>query len=96
MLADKQYVNEINELICEITEEYAALPYARDQLSNVQKSDLELTISDQLFLDVLLMKIRGKTISYATAKKKLNTEQEQTLEKLIEDLEKKHNPTDYD
>ena len=32
--------------------------------------DLQFTISDQLFLDVLLMEIRSKTIAYTSKKKK--------------------------
>ena len=36
--------------------------------------DIQFLISDQLFLDVLLMKIRSKTISYATMKKKCGSE----------------------
>jgi len=40
----------------------------QEQLSNIPKCDIQFVLSDQLFLDVLLTKIRSKTISYATMK----------------------------
>ena len=55
-----------------VVEEYAALPYIREQLSKIPKCDIQFVISDQLFLDVLLMKIRSQTISYAAMKKRLD------------------------
>ena len=54
-------------------------------LSN--ENDLQLTISDQLFLETLLMEIRGKTISYSSYKKKQNQQKEEKLEKEIEQME---------
>ena len=42
---------------------------------------MQFVISDQLFLDVLLMKIRTKTISYATMKKRQTEEKEKKLRK---------------
>ena len=43
--------------------------YDKASISGIAKSDLELTVSDKVFLDFLLMKIRSRTISYATMKK---------------------------
>ena len=40
----------------------------REQLSKIPKCDIQFVISDQLFLDVLLMKISSKTVSYAAMK----------------------------
>ena len=37
-------------------------------------STLQLAINDQLFLETLLMEIRGKSISYASYKKKILNE----------------------
>ena len=70
LLKDKTFVNEINDVIKTVIEECAALPYCREQLPLIPKLDIQFVISDQLFLDVLLMKIRSKTILYATMKKK--------------------------
>ena len=71
LLKDKLFAEEINDVIKAVVEEYAALPYIREHLSKILKCDIQFDISDHLFLDVLLMKIRSKTISYATMKKKL-------------------------
>ena len=72
LLKDKLFAEEINDVIKAVVEEYAALPYIREQLSKILKCDTQFVISDQLFLDVLLMKIRSKTISYAAMKKRLD------------------------
>ena len=72
LLKDKLFAEEINDVIKAVAEEYAALPYIREQLSKIPKCDIQFVISDQLFLNVLLMKIRSKTISYAAMKKHLD------------------------
>ena len=61
-----------NDVIKAVIKEYAALPYIWEQLSNIPKCDIQFAILDQLFLDVLLMKIRSKTIYYATMDKTLD------------------------
>ena len=89
LLKDKLFANEINDVIRTVIEEYAALPYSREQLPFIQKCDIQFVISDQLFLDVLLMKIRSKTISYATMKKCVDQEKERDLQNNIQSLETK-------
>jgi hypothetical protein len=89
LLMDKTYIEEINKEINCVKSEYAAFPYKRNTLENIPPSDIELTIPDQLFLDVLLMKIRTKTISYASVKKRGLEEKEKTLQARIEMLEAK-------
>ena len=39
-------------------------------MTEIRNKDIQFTINDQLFLDTLLMEIRGKTISYASYKAK--------------------------
>ena len=73
LLKDKKYIDEINDEINNVIEQYAAPHYDKASISGIAKSDLELTVSDKVFLDFLLMKIRARTISYATMKKKKNT-----------------------
>ena len=89
LLKDKLFAEEINDVIKAVVEEYAALPYIREQLSKIPKCDIQFVISDQLFLDVLLMKIRSKTISYAAMKKRLDEQKEKDLENSIQSLEAK-------
>ena len=44
--------------------------YNIEFIENNENSNIQLTISDQLFLEVLLTEIRGKTVSYSAIKKK--------------------------
>ena len=46
LLKDKQYLDEINELIDNIIVEYAVFPYAKDSIINTSKDE----IKKQLFL----------------------------------------------
>ena len=89
LLKEKEYLETINTVIEEIKKEYAACPYNQDNISNIPNNEIQFVINDQLFLDTLLMKIRDRTISYATKKRKKNTETEQILEKKINLLEQK-------
>ena len=72
-MKNKLFAEKINDAIKAVVEEYAALPYIREQLSKIPKCDIQFVISDQPFLDVLLMKIRSKTISYGAINKKTHT-----------------------
>lgn len=89
LLKDKNYIDEVNEVIRVVKSEYAAFPYNRESIEAIANLDLQLIISDQLFLDTLLMKIRDKTISYATMKKRKSAEFEKSLELIILRLERK-------
>ena len=60
----------MNSEIQNVTEEYAASHYDPSTLHNTPKSEIEFSIPDKLFLDFMLMKIRSKTIAYASMKKK--------------------------
>ena len=88
LLKDEQYLDEINELIDNIIVEYAVFPYARDSINNIPKDEIQLLVSDDTLLDILLMEIRSKTIAYATMKKKRENKKETDLEKDIQKLEK--------
>ena len=89
LLKDKLFANEINDVKRIVIEEYAALPYSQEQFLFIPKCDIQFVISDQLFLDVLLTKIRSKTISYATMKKGVDPEKERDLQNNIQSLETK-------
>ena len=51
------------------------------------RSELQFVINDQLFLDTLLMEIRGESISYASFKNKQRNNREKYLIKQIEELD---------
>ena len=87
LLNDIQYINTINKKIHEVKEQYSLPVYNTMNLHNIPESDLQLSINDQLFLDTLLMEIRGETISYSSHKKKQNDKKETQLAANILKLE---------
>ena len=89
LLRDKEYLDQVNIEIQNVTEEYAADHYDRSTLHNIPKSKIELSIPDKLFLDFMLMKIRSETIAYASMKKKKTQEKEHNLQKSIKEIETK-------
>ena len=50
--------------------------YNIDNLHEVPSSELQFTISDHLFLDVLLMEIRNAVMGYSVKKKRQDNEEE--------------------
>ena len=70
---DPEYVKMITDTIRDTTSLYAEDVYNKDFLKNAtpeQLQDIVCTIDPQLFLEALLLEIRGKTISYCAWKKK--------------------------
>ena len=68
LLKNKTYAELINRTIDETILEYAILTYNIETIDNIYK-DVNFTIADTLFLDTLLMKIRGKTITFSAKEK---------------------------
>ena len=60
LLNDIQYINAINKMIHEVKEQYSLPVYNAANLHNIPESDLQFSINDQIFLDTLLMEIRGE------------------------------------
>ena len=87
LLSDINYLNIINDKINEIKTQYALPIYNIENINNISNTDLQFTINDQLFLDTLLMEIRGKTISYSCYKKKETDKQEREIIEKIDKLE---------
>ena len=59
LLYDADYVNAIKEKILDVKKQYAALAYNFDNINEVNNDDLHFTINSQLFLETLLMEVRG-------------------------------------
>ena len=95
LLKDKHYVDEINAEIKNVIEEYADIS-DNPSLHDIPKSEIKLKISDKIFLDFLLMKIRSKTIAFATIKKRKAREKEVNLEQEIRHIEMKEEKTELD
>lgn len=82
LLKDTKYVEEIKTVIQEVKQTYAT-----NMQNDTSNEDIIFNINDQLFLETLLMMIRGHTIKYSSVKKKKSLEEEKQLEEEIKDLE---------
>ena len=87
LLTDTEYLKIINSKILEVKKQYCLPVYNLDTIDEIPDDELQLTINDQLFLETLLMEIRGKSISYATYKKKLTNKEETELVKKIQTID---------
>ena len=88
LLYDVDYVKIVKNVIRETKKEYCNLVYDFAEIDNVPLDEISFQIDDDLFLETLLMKIRGETIAYASRKKKLENLREKELEQQILDHEK--------
>ncbi len=95
LLFDKEYISIIQTVIKEEIEKYKT---ASCNVNNSDSEEIELVISNQLFFECLKLAIRGKTISYASYKKKLKVNREKALEQKILDFENNimNNPIDVE
>ena len=78
LLKYPDYLNCVKNCITEVKKQYAIPIY---RLDNIDK------ISDKMFLEMLLLNIRGNTIRFSSRVKKLCNEQEKKLCEEIENLE---------
>lgn len=69
---------------------YAVPVYNNASIDKIPNDEIQFTVNDQLFLETLLMEIRGKCISYSSYAKKKNNEKEKTLINQIKHLEEKY------
>ena len=66
LLGDGKYVLEVKKIITAVKKQYALRIYNHDGIDDIPNEPIELDVSDQLFFEMLLLEIRGKTISYAS------------------------------
>ena len=93
LLKDRKYIEEVKSCITKVKEQFMIPVYNFENIKGNENDDsLHFTISDQLFLDVLMMEIRGKTISYSAFKQKQKRERENKLITEIANLENSPNP----
>ena len=88
LLYEKDYSKIVREKIIDLKKQYAALIYNRDKIQEIDDNELQLTINVQLFLEMLLLEIRGKTISFASYIKKIKEQRIRDLQEEIATLEK--------
>ena len=82
LLKDKKYIEEVKNTIREVINTYAL---NNENINDV--NEVAFNINDQLFLETLLMTIRGNTIKYCSIKKKVKLEDENKLLQEIKELE---------
>ena len=88
LLKDKKYVDTIKKVIEDVKQTYGTNIRPGENISN---QNLQFSINDQLFLETLLMIIRGNTIKFSSIKKKENIREEQNLEHEIKEIENEIN-----
>lgn len=67
--------------------------YKKENVRNIDNEVIKLIITDQTFLDVLLIKIRGRLISFAAFKKKKEINKKEKVLKRCPQLGTKLNRT---
>ena len=94
-LKEKDFVTLVNRCIKEEYQKYAFPVYSPQYLYNVA-NDIGLNIDYDLFLEVVLLRIRGEAIKYGSMKKRLGNQQQKQLEREIEQLETVTKDNDLD
>lgn len=87
LLNDIEYINTINNKIKEIKQQYALPVYNLDNLDNIPDDEIQFVIDDQLFLETLLMELRGKSISFSSFRKKQTDKVEKEIIEKIKHIE---------
>lgn len=86
LLKDRKYIEEVKRTVEEVKLTYKTNENLR-QHENISNQNIKFNINDQLFLETLLMIIRGSTIKYSSIKKRNKLEEENKLENEISILE---------
>ena len=87
LLKDKLFIEKTKKVILDVVKQYALPVYNPDNIGSIEKSEILFNINDQLFFDILLVEIRGSTISYASYKKRKDQQEETELIEKINQLE---------
>ena len=88
LLVHDDFITNIKGVINSIVECYAVPVYNPVNLHLINHHEIQFTIDDQLFFEVLLCAIRGACISYSVYKKRDRDKRQAILEKELEDLNK--------
>ena len=93
LLKDTNYVTTVKTVIDDTINLYKINNNNNNNNNNntVPDDNIQFTINDQLFLETLLIMIRGETIKYSSIKKKENMQEEIKLEKEILEIEENIN-----
>ena len=91
LLRDKTCVYLVKQVILDLKKEYALPVYDRNNIHLMDDEELVLTINDQLFFLMILLKITGSCISYCSFRKKEETRMEDEIMSSIKYLELEDN-----
>ena len=64
LLKHPEYFKIINEAIMTVKTQYAIPVYNVEYLESIPDSDIKFTITDNIFLETLLLKLRGESIKF--------------------------------
>ena len=89
LLKEQSYLDLVNSIIDEEKHKYSVPVYNLYHIGKIPDSSVSFTISDDHFLEMVLLRIRGETIKFASIQKRKKSEQENRLVKEIANLESK-------
>ena len=97
LLRDPNYLQMTKQVIVDTVRSYACPIYAEYYVNSLEsREDIQFTISDELFLETLLMNIRAKTIMFSIQKRRHLIEKEDRLLKELNECESLPNPSSQD
>ena len=96
LLYNIDFVKEVKESILSTKKQYAALVYSVDNISEVENELYVSTINPQLFLEIILLNIRSVSIAFSSALKKKENDRTNSLNLIIEELEKSDPVANYE
>ena len=88
LLSNPDYLTLVNKTILEVKAEHTIPVYSPEFIETALDSDITFTIEEDLLLEMILFKIRAKTIQFATEVKKRKDSIEQNLINEIDKAEK--------
>ena len=74
-----KYVNKVNEFILKFKKQHCLPVYNIENIDNIPDDKIQFILNDQMFLEILLLELRGLTISYASFKKRRLIEKRENL-----------------
>ena len=77
LLKEKEYIEMVKHIIKETKREYSNIP--ENEINDLTNEEIPMNIPDDLFLETLLLKIRGATIPYCAANKRNRENQKKSL-----------------
>lgn len=85
-MKDDKYIQIVKDTIKDVKSTYKT--HGEENINyEVNSENISFNINDQLFLETLLLMIRGNTIQYSSLKKKKSQEEEKRLEREVNILE---------